>query len=153
MNEYRHQLERYRGCGTRYVCPQCDRKQSFSRYIDTYNNNIYISDNVGICNRIDKCGYHYTPKQYYTDNPWKRDDATTNNGSLRPPKQYFTDNPWKCECEIVNMIGKFTNSHSHSTPPPKPIDFIPEWVLEYSRSHPILSDHHKKNSLNQHNHR
>ena len=55
---------------------------------------IYISDNVGICNRIDKCGYHYTPKQYYTDNPWKRDDATTNSGSLQPPKQYFTDDTW-----------------------------------------------------------
>ena len=81
MNEYRYQLERYRGPKTRYRCPQCGRKGTFSRYIDTYNNNIYISDNVGICNRIDKCGYHYTPKQYYTDNPWKRDTPT--------------DNPWK----------------------------------------------------------
>ena len=72
-----------------------------------------------MCNRIDKCGYHYTPKQYYTDNPWKR------------------------ECEIVNMIGKFTNSHSHSTPPPKPHDYIPEWVWEYSRSKGIVSEHHQ----------
>ena len=124
MNEYRYQLERYRGPRTRHRCPQCGRRGTFSRYIDTYNNNIYISDNniyisdnVGICNRIDKCGYHYTPKQYYTDNPWKR------------------------EREIVNMIGKFTNSHSHSTPPPKPIDYIPEWVWEYSRSHGTTSDH------------
>ena len=102
MNEYRYQLERYRGPSTRYRCPQCGRKGTFSRYIDTYNNNIYISDNVGICNRIDKCGYHYTPKQYFTDNPWKRDDATTNNGSLRPPKQYYTDNPWKRDDATTN---------------------------------------------------
>ena len=68
-----------------------------SRFHDTliHITIIYISDNVGVCNRIDKCGYHYTPKQYFTDNPWKRDNATTNSGSLRPPKQYFTDNPWK----------------------------------------------------------
>jgi hypothetical protein len=75
MSDYRYQLERYRGRGTRHVCPQCHRKGTFTRYIDTYNNNIYISENVGKCNRIDKCGYHYTPKQYYTDNPWKRDTA------------------------------------------------------------------------------
>ena len=73
MGNYRYQLERYRGRSTRHCCPQCGRKQAFTRYIDTYNNNIYISDNVGMCNRIDKCGYHYTPNQYFTDNPWKRD--------------------------------------------------------------------------------
>ena len=75
MTQYRYQLERYRGLSTRHVCPQCGRKNVFTRYIDTYNNNIYINDNVGKCNRIDKCGYHYTPKQYYTDNPWKRDSG------------------------------------------------------------------------------
>ena len=101
MSEYRYQLERYRGRSTRYICPQCKRKHSFTRYIDTYNNNEYISDSVGKCNRIDKCGYHYTPKQYYTDNPWKRDTPPREEGSLRPcgyhytPKQYFTDNHWK----------------------------------------------------------
>ena len=97
-SNYRYQLERYRGRGTRYTCPQCGRKYTFTRYIDTENNNQYISDNVGKCNRLDKCGYHYTPKQYFTDNPWKRD--------------------W--ECENVKYIGKFTYSHSH-TPPPRPI--------------------------------
>ena len=46
-------------------------KNVFTRYIDTYNN-IYISDIVGKCNRLDKCGYHYTPHQYFTDNPLRR---------------------------------------------------------------------------------
>ena len=73
MSDYRYQLERYRGRGTRHTCPQCHRKQSFTRYIDTHNNNEYINNNVGKCNRLDKGGYHYTPKQYFTDNPWKRD--------------------------------------------------------------------------------
>ena len=102
-SSYRYQLERYRGRGTRHTCPQCHRKQSFTRYIDTHNNNEYINNNVGKYYLLDKCGYHYTPKQYFTDNPWKRDDAATNSGSLRPcgyhytPKQYFADNPWKRE--------------------------------------------------------
>ena len=54
MSDYRYQLERYRGRGTRYLCYQCGRKYSFTRYIDTHNNNEYINDNVGIYNRIDK---------------------------------------------------------------------------------------------------
>ena len=74
MIQYRYQLEKYRGRSTRHICPQCGRKSVFTRYIDTENNNIYISDNVGKCNRLDKCGYHYTPHQYFTDNPWKRDN-------------------------------------------------------------------------------
>ena len=75
MNQYRYQLERYRGCGSRYVCPKCRHKHSFTRYIDTYNN-IYINDDVGKCNRLDKCGYHYTPRQYFEDNPQLRDTDT-----------------------------------------------------------------------------
>ena len=96
MNTYRYTLEKYRGLSTRYTCPQCGRKHTFTRYIDTENNNQYISDNVGKCNRLDKCGYHYTPRQYFTDNPWKRDECSfihlhrenermnANRGSSRP---------------------------------------------------------------------
>ena len=73
MNTYRFTLEKYRGISTRYTCPQCGRKHTFTRYIDTENNNQYLSDNVGKCNRLDKCGYHYTPKQYFADNPWLRE--------------------------------------------------------------------------------
>ena len=77
---YRYQLEKYRGRSTRHVCPQCGRKNVFTRYVDTENNNIYICDIVGKCNRLDKCGYHYTPHQYFTDNPWKRDAQPREDG-------------------------------------------------------------------------
>ena len=36
-----------------------ESKHAFTRYIDTHNNNRYLSDNVGKCNRLDN--YHYTP--------------------------------------------------------------------------------------------
>ena len=75
MNTYRFILEKYRGISTRYTCPQCGRKHTFTRYIDTENNNQYLSERVGKCNRLDKCGYHYTPKQYFTDNPWLKDKS------------------------------------------------------------------------------
>ena len=109
MSEYRYQLERYRGRSTRYICPQCKRKQSFTRYIDTYINNEYISDNVGKCNRIDKCGYHYTPKQYFTDNPWKRD-----SGCLSVSQNH-------------RVFDRLTMTKPPQ-PPAAPPSLIPEWV-------------------------
>ena len=132
-SNYRYQLERYRGRGTRYTCPQYGRKYTFTRYIDTENNickyifYYIISDNICKCNRLDKCGYHYTPRQYFTDNPRKRDDFLVVGGSLRP----FTDNPWKRErgVELWKNIGKFHNSTA-TNPPPRPICTLPEWVVE-----------------------
>ena len=70
MKNYRYTLEKYRGIRSRYTCPQCGRKYVFTRYIDTETNQ-YIADDVGKCNRLDKCGYHYTPKQYFSDNKWR----------------------------------------------------------------------------------
>ena len=117
MSEYRYQLDRYRGRSTRYICPQCKRKQSFTRYIDTYNNNEYVSDNVGKCNRIDKCGYHYTPKQYYTDNPWKRENSSSGGWLVGQNVRGF-DQPTKTKPSprsggsggwSVEMLGFSTN--------------------------------------------
>ncbi len=34
---------------------------------------MYINDKVGKCNRLDKCGYHYTPPIYFENNPLLRD--------------------------------------------------------------------------------
>ena len=114
MREYRYQLERYRGRESRHRCPQCRRRGVFTRYIDTYNN-MYINDNVGKCNRIDKCGYHYTPKQYFTDNGYR----------VR-------------EWENGKIIGKFPFSHCQ-TPPT--IGYIAESVAAESHHRALLSDH------------
>lgn len=135
MNTYRYILERYRGRGTRYTCPQCGRKYTFTRYIDTENNNQYLSERVGKCNRLDKCGYHYTPREYFADNPHKRDDFLVVGGSLRP----FTDNPWKRngDVELWKKIGLFNKS----TPTPRPICTIPEWVVEGSINRGVRADH------------
>ena len=113
MTQYRYQLERYRGRSTRHVCPQCGRKGVFTRYIDTYNGNIYISDNVGKCDRLDKCGYHYTPYQYYTDNPWKRDT---------PPREGDV-------CSFFRFHREKERTNKNKATPPEPRGYIPEWVF------------------------
>jgi len=51
----------------KYVCPACDKKNKFTKYVNLETNS-YINDKVGICDRIDNCGYHYSPKQYFNDN-------------------------------------------------------------------------------------
>ena len=88
---YRFTLERYRGRGSRYVCPQCGRKYSFTRYVDTQTQN-YVGDNVGKCNRLDKCGYHYTPRQYFEDHPWLRDSSSLNFQTYRGVEKLKIEN-------------------------------------------------------------
>lgn len=68
MNEHRYILEKYNGMKTRYRCPSCQhRDKTFSRYIDTQTGE-HLHASVGRCNREINCGYHYTPKQYFSDN-------------------------------------------------------------------------------------
>lgn len=66
MSEHRYVLEPYKGMNSRYLCPNCNKK-TFVRYIDTETGQ-HIADHVGRCNREVNCGYHYTPKLYFTDN-------------------------------------------------------------------------------------
>ena len=54
---------------TRHKCPSCDhRTKTFSLYIDV-ESSAPLHPNVGRCERVDKCGYHFTPKQYFSLNP------------------------------------------------------------------------------------
>lgn len=67
MNNFRFSLERYLGGNSRYVCPnpECGKKE-FTRYIDN-DTGEYIDETVGICNRIVNCGYHKTPKMFFSE--------------------------------------------------------------------------------------
>ncbi|SHL88830.1 DUF6965 family protein [Mucilaginibacter sp. OK098] len=60
---HRYTLEPYHGPASRYTCPECNSKRTFSRYIDTQTNN-HIAGHVGRCSREDKCGYHFKPKEW-----------------------------------------------------------------------------------------
>lgn len=100
MNDHRYILEPYRGRNTRYRCPICQQSdKTFSLYIDTETGE-HIAPSVGRCNRESKCGYHYTPKQYFQDNRISFDTSKRN----------------ECRPESV-------------TPVPKPVSFIPVEVF------------------------
>lgn len=74
MSEYRFHLQKYRP-GSKTVCPEYDRKACFSRHIDG-EGQISFPDNVGKCDHINSCGYRYTPKEYFNDNPIVKETLT-----------------------------------------------------------------------------
>ena len=51
---------------SRFICPNCGKKE-LVRYIDLETGN-YIDETVGKCNRIENCGYHFTPKMFFEKN-------------------------------------------------------------------------------------
>jgi Domain of unknown function (DUF6371) len=103
-------LQPYKGKSTRHTCPSCKINHSFTLYLsDKTHQPIHCT--VGICNRENKCGYHY------------------------PPNQYFRHNPASCRDEVClvspvprsNPITK-TATHLHK------IDYIPFSYVENSTS-------------------
>ncbi len=89
---------------TRYRCPapNCGKGKTFSLYIDRETGE-HIHPTVGRCNRESKCGYHYTPKQYFQDNNISFDTPQAKAYKPRPV-----------------------------TPQPKPVSFIPVEVFKAS---------------------
>ena len=67
MKEHQFHLEKYKGRATRHECPRCHDQHSFAYYVDDYGN--IIDKLVGRCNHESGCGYHYTPKEWFRDNP------------------------------------------------------------------------------------
>lgn len=78
MSEYRFHLQKY-SPGSKKTCPKCGRKACFTQYIDG-EEQISFPDNVGKCDHINSCGYHYTPKEYFNDNPVVKETLTGKDG-------------------------------------------------------------------------
>jgi len=84
MSEYRYILQPYTGRNSRFTCPKCDKTNQLTRYIDSETGEA-LANNVGKCNRIDKCGYHYSPKQYFLDNGIKPERTEVFSKQLQSP--------------------------------------------------------------------
>ena len=85
MSEYRFHLQKYRP-GSKKVCPKCGRKSCFTRYVDG-NAQITFPNHVGKCDRINSCGYHYTPKEYFQDNPTIKETMIEQNNRSDTPSR------------------------------------------------------------------
>ncbi|MEO6633179.1 MAG: DUF6371 domain-containing protein [Mucilaginibacter sp.] len=89
---HRYTLEPYRGPGTRYVCPNCNHlRKTFTCYIDTETGN-HLAEDAGKCDRLDQCGYHHPPREFFKANPGHK--PLNNNAMRKPPQpQYFDTIP------------------------------------------------------------
>lgn len=100
---YHYHLQPYTGPRSRYICPGCGHPKEFTLYLDEQNKP--IAANVGKCNRLNHCGYHYTPKQYFSEHPWlgEQEESTRFTPTPAPivakPVQYLPG-------EIVERMNK-----------------------------------------------
>jgi len=66
--EFKYTLDKRPG-KKKLICPSCGVKQKFTPYIDT-ESEVFLDVNCcGICDRINNCGYHLTPKEYFLKHP------------------------------------------------------------------------------------
>ena len=110
QNEYRFRLQKYRH-GSKIDCPSCGHRRCFTRYIDT-EGIIEFPDYVGRCDREEHCGHHYTPKEYFADNPQAKENISND----------FTPQP-------------FSMTHTPKRPMEPPVSHIDTTIMEKSMSH------------------
>lgn len=94
------------------ICPECKHK-TLVPYIN--EDGSPVGEGVGRCDREHKCGYHYTPRQYYHDNPDER-EAPLRRRALRfvqePPPTYFDVGTFKQSLRDYgsnNLVAFLTN--------------------------------------------
>jgi len=121
MTQYKQPyLEPYKGPATRHTCPACGRKHSFTLYIDPATG-LPINEKVGKCNRIIKCGYHYTPKQFFLENPKPIINHVNQYYKPKPPKPpgtipfSFVEKSASYKSNFVRFLCEFMNEQQIST--------------------------------------
>ena len=124
MSTHRFILEPYKGIATRHTCPECHKKRSFARYIDT-EGKIEFPPYVGRCNHEQSCGYHFTPKDFFEKNPEKNETFTKNETisykkreMLKPlPTSYIDENIMRSsqKCYEANNLFLFLSSQFGET--------------------------------------
>jgi Domain of unknown function (DUF6371) len=83
------QLEKYHGRNSRFICPQCQKKE-FVRYKNEQGE--YLSFDVGRCNRESSCGYHKKPKDYYAESCKYNDNTKIKNKQKRQRRPSYLSN-------------------------------------------------------------
>ncbi|WP_286922659.1 PG0870-related protein, partial [Proteiniphilum sp. UBA5375] len=82
-----------KGKSTRHTCPACKDTYSFTLYLDG-NTAQPIHLTVGKCNHENKCGYHYTPRQYFNDHPEKKNKQPQNRPTKSRSSQPLSTEYW-----------------------------------------------------------
>ena len=101
MSEYRFHLQKYR-YGSKISCPNCGKSRCFVRYVDE-EGIIRFPDTVGKCDHENSCGYHYTPREYFRDNP----DVQSQPDGVRADRRIL---PRAAERETSHPVPSFISA-------------------------------------------
>lgn len=101
-------LEKYAGRSSRHECPSCGDPHSFAYYLDG-NTGEPIAKTVGRCNHESSCGYHYTPKQFFIDNPVEKElfVAPVRQKPIQKPQQEVGYIPFQYVEKAVSYNSSF----------------------------------------------
>jgi hypothetical protein len=91
MKNSQYILEKYNGPSTRHKCPHCGHKNVFTKYINELTCEP-LGDHVGKCDRSDNCDYHFTPKEFFAQNPNAKVSSKVSfdkkKASIPPPSEH-----------------------------------------------------------------
>ena len=87
MDQYPYSFEPYKSMASKFHCPSCNHsRKTFTRYINNQTGE-HIHSTVGKCDRVNSCGYYYTPTQYFKENNISNDKTLIQNYSKPKPIQ------------------------------------------------------------------
>ena len=102
-------MEKYH-TGSKTTCPKCERKACFTRYVDELGE-ISFPSHVGKCDHENSCGYHFSPKDYFKDNP----QVSISEFPAKPKTQSIAQNketpPSFIEADIMQQSLKLYDSN------------------------------------------
>ena len=85
--------------------PELPPQKCFAKYIDT-EKQISFPDYVGRCNHEQKCGYNYTPKMYFDENPMAKERLSEEFVPVSKPRISLSPAPSFIEPEIMRQSLK-----------------------------------------------
>ena len=130
MSEYRFSLQKYKR-GSKLTCPKCGKKQCFVKYIDSQGK-ITFPDYVGRCDHEQSCKYHYTPLDYFNDNPTLMNYSKYNSTKVSNPKP----------CLSPSFISKELMERSLTNYPMNPLYIYLSGVLGKDETSRIFQLYH-----------
>lgn len=104
---YKWHLEK---ANNKFTCPKCGAEKRFKKYVYEHNGE-YIDDSVGKCDRVNVCGYHYPPKEFFQDNNIDPNSKIPANYKTITPTKTLPQR--KINTMDKNLIVKLMSTDSH----------------------------------------
>lgn len=119
---YPYELEKWRDkISNKHICPRC-KKRTFVRYVPTDAELPTLGEDVGKCDRKDKCDYHKTPKEYFIEHPEKSPWQKNANRSVvshaskpivKPAEQPAPPKPiWRYDPELMQSTMRMYHANN-----------------------------------------